>query len=72
MNEPHIKKLISSGQPVEIKNVLYDIVKQPQGHCDGCAFIPHLKHKDTLGPCPSLAVHICCTGGHILVKHEEK
>lgn len=74
MNEPHIKKLIQSGEPVEINGVIYDIEKQPQGHCDGCAFTPRLsvEGKEKYGPCPTLAMHICCTGGNILKEHEEK
>lgn len=57
MGEPEALEAIKNGY-VKINDKVYSIEKEPHGWCDGCAF---------LGTnCPTLARHICCTGGMIL------
>lgn len=60
MGEPEAIKAIKIGI-VDINGETFTIEKEPHGWCDGCYFLD--KH------CPSIAKHICCTGGYILKKN---
>lgn len=62
MGEPEALRAIRDGV-VNINGELYEIVRQQNGHCDGCSFYT----EDSKPICPSLATKVCCTGGYILV-----
>lgn len=58
MNEDWALKVIREGN-ITIGTTTFDIVRQPNGSCDGCC----LKGSQ----CPSKAITICCShGGNIL------
>ena len=51
----------------EINGVAYDIISQPSGFCDDCAFYV-FDETDRLIPCPSHAKRFCMKGNILKVK----
>lgn len=64
MGEPEAWAAIRAGA-VEIEGVEFKVTKEPHGWCTGCYY-----HRPDDNPwyCPGLAMKICTTGGHILVR----
>ena len=66
MREEEYYKALKDRQ-TEISGVAYDIVDQPSGFCDDCAFYV-FDDTDRLIPCPSQAKRFCMKGNILKVK----
>ena len=63
MGEPEVREAIKKGY-VTIGNDNLRIVMEPHGWCANCFY----NDGRATNECPTLARHICCTGGNILIK----
>ena len=66
MREEEYQKALKDRQ-TEINGVAYDIISQPSGFCDDCAFYV-FDEADRLIPCPSPAKRFCMKGNILKIK----